>query len=261
MLDDNNLRMKNINGFDLIKFILCYMVVAIHCGVDHYSSIGMKIAELAVPVYFVISGFLMYKYIYETGNFLHYIKRLICMYSLYSILYLPLTFLGVKGKPLSESIIDVLQGIFIVGENYCSWPLWYLLALIWGAITIKLLTKLKVSLEGLVVVGLVLVLLARTLDTLHPMANNINSKSDYVLITAYFSIFENTRNGLFAGLPFLSLGLMLKKYFSRMMEFKLAHLFIGGGTINNSLLGAIALCKPDACNYYCSRSIKKSITG
>lgn len=248
--------MKNINGFDLVKFILCYWVVAIHCGIDHYSNIGMKLAELAVPIYFVISGFLMYKYIYETRKFSCYIKRLIGMYFLYTILYFPLTLLGIQNMPLSKSIIDVLQGIFIVGENYCSWPLWYLLALIWGAIIIKLLAKLKINLESLVVIGLVLVLLARMLDALHPIKNYIVSKSDMTLVVGYFSIFENTRNGLFAGLPYLSVGLLLKKYCSKMKKCKCMHLLIGGGIIYDSLLGAIALCKSNSGFSCCSSCFK-----
>lgn len=220
--------MKNINGFDVVKYLLSYWVIAIHCNLNGYSDIGKKIADMAVPVYFVISGYLMFNSLYGKGDFKRYIKRLLNMYFLYTLIYFPLTLIGVKDMTLGEAVISIIQGTFIIGENYASWPLWYLWAFICGALIIKLLMKLKVSLEGYVILGFVLVLLARAMDALHPFVEALPSKADSMLITGYFETFLTTRNGLFVGLPYLSIGLLLRKYNSTLQEYRYVTLFICG---------------------------------
>ena len=148
------------------------------------------------------------------------------MYALYTVIYFPLTLYGVNDLSLGEAILSILRGTFIVGENFYSWPLWYLWALIGGAVIIKLLDKLKVSLEGCVILGFFLVLLARAMGALHPFAESLPSKADTELIKGYFDVFKTTRNALFTAIPYLSLGLLLRKYSSIFLAYKFVGLLI-----------------------------------
>jgi len=217
---------KNINSFDILKFLLAYCVIAIHCGMDQFSSIGGKVVEIAVPVYFVISGFLMLKNVSVCGRFKHYILKLVRLYITYTIIYIPLTVYGVRNMSWSEAMLSILQGTFIIGENYYSWPLWYLWSLIWGAVFVKLLLKFRVNIEGLFVLGVALVFTARFMQALNPISEHIIAKADTVMIQTYFSVFSQTRNGLFTALPYLSVGLLLAKYRNVLTNYKLFAIFL-----------------------------------
>ena len=203
--------MKRIPGFDIAKFVLAYFVVAIHCGVGNYSIVIESLLDLAVPVFFIISGFLNYKYIYGNGEFSHYMRRMFRMYFIYVFIYLPLTIKGVRDLPLSEAVIDIFQGIFIIGENYYSWPLWFLWALIWGIFIAKGLSKIHVNEIGLLIIGFLLTLLAKFMIALHPLHCLIESRGVVLIIDYYFTIFVNTRNGLFTAFPCLALGFFLAR--------------------------------------------------
>ena len=48
-----------IVGFDVLKFILAFFVIAIHCGLKNYNYSAFKITELAVPSFFIMSGYLL----------------------------------------------------------------------------------------------------------------------------------------------------------------------------------------------------------
>lgn len=210
---------SNINSFDLAKFVMAYLVVAIHCGIREYSELAYKLFDLSVPVFFTISGFLLYRKI-TTGGVLLYVKRLLFMYAVYTIIYMPLTIWGVRTMSICDASISITQGILIMGENFCSWPLWYLWALIFGTIIVWLFSKCRVSVEGIAVLGVVLVFCARFMDALRPISGSIIAKADSTMIEWYYRVFLTTRNGLFVAVPYLSLGLLLAKYKEGIMSQK-----------------------------------------
>lgn len=95
--------MKHYNSIDLLKFFMSFFVVAIHTDYDHTFFTGF-ICPLVVPMFFVLSGFLLQKkmsvYI-SCGNsncvdwtINMYIVKLLKLYFLWTVLYLPLTFYG-----------------------------------------------------------------------------------------------------------------------------------------------------------------------
>ncbi|WP_374938786.1 acyltransferase family protein [Bacteroides clarus] len=52
--------MKHYNSIDLLKFFMSFFVVAIHTDYDHTFFTGF-ICPLVVPMFFVLSGFLLQK--------------------------------------------------------------------------------------------------------------------------------------------------------------------------------------------------------
>lgn len=52
---------SQILGFDVLKIILALFVVAIHCWVKDSNYYLYQLCQIAVPCFFVISGFLLEK--------------------------------------------------------------------------------------------------------------------------------------------------------------------------------------------------------
>lgn len=117
------------------------LVVATHTGL--FSLIHDKeladtlINSLAikVPFFFVASGFLVW---YKIGNssiedkktkLRRWINKTFRLYIVWTILYLPFTIYGFyhDGIPVLKSLVVFTRNVLFVGQNFLSWPLWYLL--------------------------------------------------------------------------------------------------------------------------------------
>ena len=95
---------KNYNSFDLIKFIGCFFVVMIHAKTFYSFSEGLDfvfvniLASVAVPLFFVISGFFLFsKLEFEENKLVNSLKnkkkigktvyRLFVLYFLWTLFY------------------------------------------------------------------------------------------------------------------------------------------------------------------------------
>ena len=52
------------------------------------------------------------------------------------------------GVPLRNSVLMYIRGFFFWGEQYNSWPLWYLLSTVYALMLILLLLRRKLSYRG-----------------------------------------------------------------------------------------------------------------
>ena len=204
---------------DIMKFVMAIVVVAIHSHPDFFVSseiarelIGI-IYTLAVPFFFMASGFLLFRKIDITSTddtdlrLKTYIYRICKLYIVWTIIYMPLTIYGFikDGSTLIDSMLIFIRNFFLVGENYMSWPLWYLLALIVSVIIIKVLLKLKFTKIGILLFGVCLAIIGVLLD--YCKEHNILPS----LVDVYFALFSKTRNGFFVGLLYVSLGMWCSK--------------------------------------------------
>ncbi|MBR5271932.1 MAG: acyltransferase family protein [Clostridia bacterium] len=95
---------ENFNAVDLAKFIMAFCVIAIHTCMEFFSNgiantiVSTVIVRLAVPFFFVASGFFFFRdIIFENGKikkcpenrsrFLKTLKRLTLLYVLWAIIY------------------------------------------------------------------------------------------------------------------------------------------------------------------------------
>lgn len=209
---------QNFNSIDLAKFIASIFVVCAHTQISsviHIQPIKElfdTIFEASVPFFFVSSGFLLYHFSSSDENLtkragktaLKFAK----IYLLLTALYLPLTVIGYYTKGLSplNAAIDFVLTFLFAGENYYSWQLWYLLAAAVGMVLIYLLLKMKLKAEQIFAFSAVMFVLGNVLNFLHASGANIG------FVELYFKIFLRTRNGLFVGVFWLSLGLLIAKY-------------------------------------------------
>lgn len=108
------------------------------------------------------------------------------------------------------AIYGYVRDFFFMGEHYMSWQLWYLLALLYGVCMIGLFQKMKISIEGCAIIGILLTFIGLLMNVIHDVSlqNNIVSS----IVSSYFELFRTVRNGIFNGFLFIVLGMLLCKY-------------------------------------------------
>lgn len=155
-IQGNHINKKN--SIDLVKFIMALAVVAIHtdplinCFNRNILEIYNQIVNLAVPFFFLASGYLLA--IRMTSNFssnedIQRVKYQLCkiikMYLIWTVIYFPLAVYHYVSSKISlyGAILLYIRGFLFVGENYNSWPLWYLLSTIYAMIVIIMILKVR----------------------------------------------------------------------------------------------------------------------
>ena len=193
---------------DLFKFFLCYLVIAIHLAGESYSH--FPVYRLAVPMFFLISGYFQYTADQERmiSKAVGFIKRtaryMLVGFLIYIIFDFVMCLVDGKGVGYYFTTLfyeDVLLEFFILNRpiTYTGAQLWFLIALF--------------------VVSLIHYALVR-FDRLHwyriliPVCYLI-----YFFFAGYMYLIQNTdmpirytRNALFFGLPNFALGYTLARF-------------------------------------------------
>lgn len=212
--------MQNTNYklLDLLRFIGAFLVIGIHTRpFQAVSGVADKlfyydISNYAVPFFYACTGYFLI--VKQQNKSMHEkicfrVKKVLKLYVVWSIIYLPLTFCGwvIEGNREPIYLLRCLRNFFFVGENFYSWTLWYLNGLIFALIFIDLLLR-KFSIKQIIkfgsamyVLGIVLTMLEGHLDKLPAMLSS--------MVKLYFTIFVTTRNGLFQSLIFVSIGMLV----------------------------------------------------
>ena len=146
--------MKVYPFVDVVKFVLCFLVIAIHC--NSYSLIPEKLCELAVPLFFVFSGFFIFPKVASQGVYdssvWRYVLKLLRLYLTYTIVFFPLAIYGFihLDTPFIQALYRYIRNFLLIGSQYYSWHLWYVLATIVAVSLIALLSR-KWKLEAVFV--------------------------------------------------------------------------------------------------------------
>jgi len=210
------------NSIDVTKMLMAAFVVGIH--VDAYNKQSFPtflsfIFSLAVPFFFVTSGFLLENKVLkarepESAVLKSNVKKNIRLYILWLLLYLPLdiTFLAVNGKPWLHDLLWYIRDVIFIGQTVYALPLWYMLALIVAVLIIIILRKNKVPLIGVWLVGLGWMILGHMLKLCY--------NSEIPLLTIVSIMVEEltglvSTNGIFNGLVIVSTGMLIRKYFEK----------------------------------------------
>lgn len=211
------LQHKDYKLLDVMKYVMAIFVVAIHTcpEMSLKSTMLREIIEgmysIAVPFFFMASGYLLFRKISLPLNrdgeirMLSYLKKICRLYLVWTIIYLPLTIYGfwMDGIPFFKSVMIFFRNILLVGENFMSWPLWYLLALIVAVGMIYVLLKLKLSKSWIIVISTLMAIIGVGLDYC-----NENAILQHIT-DLYFSAFLKTRNGIFVGFFYVAIGMSL----------------------------------------------------
>lgn len=134
----------NYPDLDAMKLLMALLVVEIHTRPLRCISEAEFVIEgfesLAVPFFFVASAFLCFRGLHKEDFTAADSKasvrvrkttgKLMRLYLTWTALFLPITVFGdfLFGRGPLISVAYFVRGTLFVGENFCSWPLWYLLA-------------------------------------------------------------------------------------------------------------------------------------
>lgn len=136
----------NYDSLDLWKMIAALFVVSIHSQplagmptADFFVS-GI-LCQLAVPFFFMTSGFLFYRREPEKRDLRHFLKRVLTLYAFWFAVELPITVLHAFIEPdgtLAQKTLDFLKSALLHSTFRGSW---YLTALMEGLVLIHLLGR------------------------------------------------------------------------------------------------------------------------
>lgn len=193
--------MRN-NNIDLLKIVLAFLVIALHMfpvtklkGFEGLISfeIASGITRIAVPTFFLISGYFLRNKLNDASYLLKYSKRILLLYVIWQLLYLPdlIRFYHLGWFKRTDMILKLVYGY---------WHLWYLLATV---IAVGLLYSIRNSairfkwmvIIFLLTIGFVFQLLIQS-DALHR----------YLNIQFVYAVMGTSRNFLFFAFPMMLVG-------------------------------------------------------
>lgn len=221
IMNQSNNRPVEKYSLDLCKFIMAFAVIAIHtdplvdCSNTAMSRIGYLFLSMAVPFFFLTSGYLLAaKLLFpfsrqeDLSKIRRYMTKILKMYLLWTLLYLPMALwhFVATGKTLHRAIQLYIQGFFFVGQQYNSWPLWYLLSTFYTLGVLYLLLKCKAPPVTFLLVSGISAVISFTIDALIASPDHFPTT-----IQALLPIIHNTvqHGRIFTGGIYLPLGMLL----------------------------------------------------
>lgn len=223
---------KNYRGIDIAKFIMAVLVVAIHTnplkGIksDFFFTIWNVIVRVAVPYFFMASGYFLFsKLIRETDSssrlaeIVSYGKRIIKLYIYWTIIFIPLTLYNFMNNetPFYIDFLIFIRGVFLVGENFYSWPLWYLHSMIFSLGIIYILIRLDRKINTILVISILLYIFSMFWTVL--MELEFNNEIALYLIKIIKRLIGSGR--IFTGLLYIIIGALFVKVESQISKVKL----------------------------------------
>ena len=211
---------KYYYGFDLLKFVMALLVAARHMIQVFYSEdsrwrvlIGSFLSNLAVPVFFIIAGFLLFRKVPEGGKkggriVLSYSIRILKLYLLWSVIYWPIDIFnwynGTAG--IRETIIHYLHS-FLFSSTIAQ--LWYLPALMLACLIVWVCYRCGFKVWQLLILTGALFCVGCIGDNWYFTERMPMKFQEF--IWWYAPRFFTMRNGLFYGTFYVCLGLWFAK--------------------------------------------------
>lgn len=181
---------KKYNALDICKLLMAVCVVAIHthplehCRIPIVNDIYESFVRMAVPFFFLSSGFLLAQK-FETSFASQkniaivrkYLQKIIKMYVVWTVVYLPIALYHFtsSGTGVLKSVLQYIRGFIFIGEQYNSWHLWYLLSTIYALVFILVLLNLKISPKKAIIFSSIIFLISIGIDYLSAYAGNSNT--------------------------------------------------------------------------------------
>ena len=204
-------------GIDLFKLIAAVLVVLLHAvetSAWYPCEVKFVFTRLAVPFFFIASGFFFFNGLDKAKNkfeyFRRYEKNILKLFIVWAlIIYLPFTILNYidiyhDAGPLKLSGL-LFRRIFIIGAG----PYWYLVALFWSALFLYLcyIRKYERLLLGGIIFGFFCMIIYSC------FRNALSAVLCPVRIFAelIYTVFSWEFNFIMYGIPFMGLGYLFAK--------------------------------------------------
>lgn len=218
---------KNYNALDLAKFICAVLVFMIHVKPfgsapdgSIYSDLNFFIqqyaARVAVPFFFIASGFFLYRKTtlekFSAGPTKKYAVRLFRLYIIWMLIYSPDTINQFFGKvvdgdyPLIYFIRDLIF-------KSC-YQLWYLPALIFAVVLITFLLYKKCSPKSITVTAALFYFAGLFGQSWFGFIKPVEKLSPdlWKALQTFETVIYSTRNGIFFAFLFVAIGMCIAFY-------------------------------------------------
>ncbi len=226
ILKEEQNRLEQNHLINIVKFLMSISVVAIHTKPLLYNNIPIvgniynSVLLLAVPFFFMTSGFLIFNQMqmpyYTQSNLkaiLRHIVKLLKYYLAWSLLYLPISIFGfhMEGVSYLKALVLYLRNLLLQGENFYSYPLWYLLSSIYGFMLLYLMVKKgKTSIKAILFVIVMFFVLSDVVNAI--VFNDLSQFSNLNYISV---VLEKTiaQGRIFSGISLIFIGTLVSKYY------------------------------------------------
>lgn len=131
---------KYIIGFDILKFLMAFVIVSLHVGVSKVfsqpvSTICLNFQNLAVPVFFVLSSYLFFSKFFSSQEqdykaIWRYERRLLVLYLIWSVIMIPITLFLHSYQ--SYGLLGILYWVKDFFFDYTFYASWFFGALLVG---------------------------------------------------------------------------------------------------------------------------------
>lgn len=207
---------KNFYFLDCMKFLMSLIVIFLHTNILTNYDISVKLlickifGRMVVPIFFMTSGYLLFRKFKDDDEYnkkiiKRYLTRLTKLYILWSILYIPFILHTDQQKITLKYIILKIWRTIVETSYY---QLWYFPALIFGVFLVYILLK-YIKVEKILILSIVFYVIGLFGQTYYGVIENIEILNK--IFNKYTSLFMTTRNGLFMGFFFVTLGLYFSK--------------------------------------------------
>lgn len=216
--------MKRLYSIDLLKMLCAILVIFIHVWTP-YRKYVLPITRCAVPCFFIISGYLVYsvnKLIFEE-HLQRSVKNIFKIFIWSTILFAFIKFLlAFKNNDFDFLQLSTLRDFILFNENPFGFHLWYINAYLYTLLIIFFFAKKNK-----------LIYIYRTIPFLLLMDLCLG-KYSFMLWNKEFP-YTYTRNFLCVGIPYFSIGMLIKQYKKQILKFNYLYLFTFCGIILFSL--------------------------
>ena len=190
------------NSLNILKFLACFFIVGSHCAplfkterLNYYYC--QWFFRFCVPLFFITTGYYFIKMSNEKRK--SYIKRILIIYVVSTIFYLPLL---IKN---SYNLSNILTFIFF-GYHH----LWYIISLFYALLVLYFIYKKRdfIVKRHIYVVIAVLIVIGAYLDEYYKIFNIKCLNNVYLFFTKYLF---GGRNFIFFAIPMLLIGMIISK--------------------------------------------------
>ena len=202
---------KRYDAVNILRIVCAYLIIIIHTMAFRSLGDGARyvtsefICRISVPFFFITAGYFFYPKVNKEGYFKKYMMKLIKIYVIVSIIYLIL-FAPYILPAFAQGGLTFILKVFLV--NSVSGTMWYFPTLIMSIAIVYIFLK-KSLLKPLIVISAILLLIGLMGDSYYGLIVNTPLIN---IVNGYNVIFDNTRNGITFGIPFITLGVLINKY-------------------------------------------------
>lgn len=214
---------KRYNSIDIWKLVMAIAVVAIHTKplIALKNTVVLSLFDqfinLSVPFFFLASGYLLASKMdspYGSERNIDRVKKqwrsILRMYLIWSLIYAPIAVYQfvITERPVTEAILLYIRGFVLLGEQYNSWQLWYLLSTIYTLPLIIFALKRKRARQTLVLISVAASVIQVVLTILVKYQGEMPSFIAKVRTLVEYSI---AGGRLFSGMIYIPVGIILAK--------------------------------------------------